>query len=86
MEVGCQFAVYTLGARRLSPGIAAALAAVRARGLRPEPGPMSTQVEGPVDQVFAALSDAFVAAAGEACVMTVTVSNACPLAGDEAGR
>jgi uncharacterized protein YqgV (UPF0045/DUF77 family) len=86
MEVGCQFSVYPLGTERLSPGIEAALAAVRARGLRPEPGPMATQVVGPVDRVFAALCDAFVAAAGEACVMTITVSNACPLAGDEMGE
>jgi len=84
MEVSCQFAVYPLGIARLSPGIEAALEAIRARGLCPEPGPMSTQVVGSVDAVFEALRDAFVAAAGGACVMTATVSNACPVEAGEA--
>ncbi len=85
MQVSCQFAVYPLGAARLSPVIEAALEAMRARGLHPEPGPMSTQVVGSVGEVFGALCDAFVAAAGGPCVMTATVSNACPVVADVVG-
>lgn len=84
MQVSCQFAVYPLGVSRLSPGIKGAVAAMGARGLRPEPGVMSTYVVGPVYEVFAALADAYVAAAEGACVMTATVSNACPTPVSEA--
>lgn len=49
--------------------------------LPPEMGPMSTTLTSEADTVFAALRDAFerAAAAGHV-VMTITVSNACPVA------
>lgn len=76
MDVTCQFAIHPLG-----PGageaIDAALGAVRRRGLTVEVGRMSSLVEGPDEVVFAALRDAFLAAANGDCVMTLTVSNAC---------
>ena len=41
---------------------------------------MSTQAVGDTETVFAALGDAFVRmAASEQVVMTITVSNACPV-------
>jgi len=48
--------------------------------LEPQVGPMSTIVTGEDQLIFAALGDAFAKAAevGQV-VMTVTVSNACPI-------
>jgi uncharacterized protein YqgV (UPF0045/DUF77 family) len=64
----------------LSPAVDAVNAELNAHGLRPEIGAMSTQSVGETEAVFAALQDAFmrVAASGQV-VMTVTVSNACPV-------
>jgi uncharacterized protein YqgV (UPF0045/DUF77 family) len=77
-EVSCQFSVYPLGVADLGGGIDAALAAVRRHGLQVEAGAMSNTMTGPSDDVFAALHDAFEAAAGGGCVLVATVSNACP--------
>lgn len=78
MEVTCQFSLYPLGPGPLGPPIAAAMDAVRARGLQVEVGAMSSLVAGPAVVVFAALADAFAAAADRGCVLTATVSNTCP--------
>jgi uncharacterized protein YqgV (UPF0045/DUF77 family) len=77
-QVSCQFSVYPLGVADLGEGIDAALAAIRRRGLDVDAGAMSSTVVGPADEVFAALRDAFEAAASGACVLVATVSNACP--------
>lgn len=77
-QVSCQFSIYPLGEADLSGGIDAALAAVRRYGLQVDAGAMSSTVSGPADDVFAALRDAFEAAAAGACVLVATVSNACP--------
>lgn len=77
-QVSCQFSVYPLGVADLGAGVDAALAAVRRRGLEVEAGAMSSTVTGPSGEVFAALGDAFEAAAGGGCVLVATVSNACP--------
>jgi uncharacterized protein YqgV (UPF0045/DUF77 family) len=54
--------------------------ALRDNGLRPEPGPMSTYVLGEDNVIFAALQEAFARASGIGhVVMTVTLSNACPI-------
>jgi uncharacterized protein YqgV (UPF0045/DUF77 family) len=54
--------------------------ALRGHGLEAQPGPMSTYVVGEADCIFAALREAFVQAAATGhVVMTVTVSNACPV-------
>ena len=79
MDVSCQFSLYPLGQTDLGPAIDAALSALSARGLSFEPGPMSTIVRGPLEEVFAALADAFGAAGEHATVLVATVSNACPL-------
>ncbi len=80
MTISAQVAIYPLRQEHLGPAIRAVTAALTDRGLTPETGPMSTTVTGDADPVFAALRDAFVAATatGEV-VMTVTVSNACPV-------
>lgn len=77
-QVSCQFSVYPLGEAAAGPAVDAAVDAVRRRGLQPTMGAMSTTVSGPSDEVFAALADAFEAAADGGCVLVATVSNACP--------
>jgi uncharacterized protein YqgV (UPF0045/DUF77 family) len=80
MNVSAQIAIYPLRQDRLTPAITAVGAALRAAGLHPEVGQMSTIVTGDAADVFSALQAAFVQA-GELghVVMTVTVSNACPV-------
>ena len=79
MGVSAQVSVYPLGQGDLSPAIQAAWRAFRAHGLSCRPGAMSTLLEGETETVFAALRDAFQAAAERgATAMVVTVSNACP--------
>jgi uncharacterized protein YqgV (UPF0045/DUF77 family) len=71
--------VYPLSQGDLSPAIQAAWKAFQAHELNYRPGAMSTLLEGDTETVFAALRDAFQAAAEQgAAVMVVTVSNACP--------
>jgi uncharacterized protein YqgV (UPF0045/DUF77 family) len=79
MEVACQFSIYPLAQTELSPAIDAAVAEIRKRGLDVDTGPMSSLAYGPVDGIFAALADAFKAAATGGCVLVATVSNACPI-------
>jgi uncharacterized protein YqgV (UPF0045/DUF77 family) len=82
MIVSAQVAVYPLRQERLTPAIAALSEALQAAGLQPELGAMSTTVTGDADVVFAALRDGFLGAAGVGhVVMTVTISNACPVSG-----
>jgi uncharacterized protein YqgV (UPF0045/DUF77 family) len=66
--------------RTSEPGFDAVKAELEAHGLHPELGTMSTQVVDDAEAVFAALRDAFsrIAASGQV-VMTVTLSNACPV-------
>ncbi len=81
MIASAQISVYPLRQDRLAPAIDAVRATLAERGLNPEVGPMSTIVVGEDALIFAALGEAFAkaGAAGEV-VMTVTVSNACPIA------
>lgn len=75
-----QVAVYPLRQERLSPAVGAVQQGLAAAALRIEPGPMSTMVVGDSNTLFAALARAFAdAAALGHVVMTVTVSNACPV-------
>jgi uncharacterized protein YqgV (UPF0045/DUF77 family) len=79
MGVNAQVSVYPLGQGDLSPAIQAAWRAFQAHELDYRPGATSTLLEGETETVFAALRDAFQAAAERgATVMVVTVSNACP--------
>ena len=80
MTIAAQIAVYPLRQEHLSPAIDAVMAALAAQGLSPQVGPMSTTVTGELDVVLAALGEAFTQAATAGhVVMTVTLSNACPL-------
>ena len=79
MGISAQVSVYPLGQSQLGPAIEAVCEAFRAHGLDYRLGPMSTVLEGDDETVFAALHDAFQAAAEHgSTVMTITVSNACP--------
>jgi uncharacterized protein YqgV (UPF0045/DUF77 family) len=80
IAVSAQFSLYPLGQGDLAPAIEAALSALAERGLPYEVGSMSTVTWGDDEALFPALQEAFRRASvlGGA-VMTVTVSNACPL-------
>ena len=81
MLISAQISIYPLRQERLSPAIEAVSQALAKAGLHPEVGPMSTLVTGEAQAVFAALYEGFVAAAAGHVVMTVTLSNACPVGG-----
>ena len=80
MVASAQIAIYPLRQERLTPAVRAVQQALRSHGLAAQPGPMSTYVVGEAGSIFAALHEAFVqtAATGHV-VMTMTVSNACPV-------
>jgi uncharacterized protein YqgV (UPF0045/DUF77 family) len=80
MVISAQVSVYPLRQERVSPAIQAVAEALEAAGLSPEIGTMSTLVVGDAAVVFAALQEGFnhAAAMGQV-VMTVTLSNACPV-------
>ena len=80
MVISAQISIYPLRQEHLSPAIEAVRRALAVRNLHPEIGPMSTVVTGEVEAVFAALQEAFVQATATGhAVMTITVSNACPV-------
>ena len=80
MIVSAQVAIYPLRQDRLTPTITAVSRTLDAAGLRSEVGPMSTMVTGDAATVFRALEEAFVQAGALGhVVMTITVSNACPV-------
>ncbi|MGC2200704.1 MAG: YkoF family thiamine/hydroxymethylpyrimidine-binding protein [Stellaceae bacterium] len=82
MISSAQVSMYPLRQERVGPAIEAVRLAFEARGLKPEIGPMSTYVVGEDDLIFAALTEAFAKAASRGeVVMTITLSNACPIAG-----
>jgi uncharacterized protein YqgV (UPF0045/DUF77 family) len=80
MVTSAQIAIYPLRQERLAPAVEVVQQALRGHGLEVQSGPMSTYVVGEADSIFAALHEAFVqvAATGHV-VMTMTVSNACPV-------
>jgi uncharacterized protein YqgV (UPF0045/DUF77 family) len=80
MVVSAQVSLYPLRQEHLGQSIQVFADALVASGLQPRVGPMSTVVTGETDVLFAALRDAFQAAAADGhVVMTMTVSNACPV-------
>ncbi len=80
MGVSVQVSFYVLGGADLAAAIEQFLAVLRQHGLTLEVGTMSTVIWGDLDEIFAALRDAYEqASAGQATVMTITVSNACPV-------
>lgn len=82
MVISAQLSVYPLRQDHLSPAIQVVHEALTAAGLQPEVGPMSTLVTGEAEVVFTALREAFLRAAAMGhVVMSVTLSNACPIGG-----
>lgn len=80
MTTSAQISVYPLRQEHLGPVIDSLTAALRKHGLTPQVGPMSTIVAGEGGVIFSALADAFSEAASKGqVVMTVTISNACPV-------
>jgi uncharacterized protein YqgV (UPF0045/DUF77 family) len=80
MVIAAQVAVYPLRQERLTPAIEAFGQALRESGLTVTVGSMSTVITGEADRVFDGLHAGFLrAAAAGHVVMTVTVSNACPV-------
>ncbi len=78
--ISAQVSLYPLRQEHLSPAIETMKDVLTAHGLRAEVGAMSTHVTGPADAVFASLKEAFLRAAHAGqVVMTITVSNACPI-------
>lgn len=80
MSASAQLSIYPLRQPHLAPAVDAVRDALLAHGLTPQVGPMSTIVSADVATLFRALAEAFVSATaqGEA-VMTITISNACPV-------
>jgi uncharacterized protein YqgV (UPF0045/DUF77 family) len=84
MVISVQLSLYPLRQAHLSPAIDVVRDVLSAAGLQPAVGPMSTLVTGEADRVFTALHEAFVRAARLGhVVMTLTLSNACPVSGGE---
>ena len=78
--ISAQISVYPLRQEHLGPAVEIVKSILEAHGLHPNIGPMSTLVTGAVEDVFAALQEAFMQAAATGhVVMTVTFSNACPI-------
>ena len=78
--ISAQVSLYPLRQKEIGPSVREAVRVLRGHGLAVRIGEMSTLVWGEELLVFAALQEAFHQAAelGDT-VMTVTVSNACPL-------
>jgi len=80
MTTSAQISVYPLRQEHLGPAVESVRHALEQHGLTPHVGPMSTTVTGDNGIVFAALAEAFAeAASGGQVVMTITISNACPI-------
>lgn len=80
MIASAQISVYPLRQEHLGPAIDTVRATLAAHGLTAQIGSMSTIAVGDDRAIFSALGEAFTKAAesGEV-VMTVTISNACPI-------
>jgi uncharacterized protein YqgV (UPF0045/DUF77 family) len=80
MFLTAQVSIYPLRQNRLSPAINRALDIFREHGLEVTAGSMSSLVSGPDEALFAALKDAFQQTASQGdIVMSLTLSNACPV-------
>jgi len=78
--VSAQISLYPLQQEELSPAIRELQATLAADALIVTPGPMSTLVTGEAGALFDALKASFLRAAAIGhVVVTVTVSNACPI-------
>lgn len=79
-DIAAQVSLYPLGRDHLGPAIREALAIFQAHSLDVRPNEMSTVISGEGTVVFEVLREAFATAANYGpVVMTVTISNACPV-------
>lgn len=84
MQIGAQVSLYPLGQADLLPGIQEVWGALEEAGLEAAPGPLSTLVFGPDQDIFEALRRGFArAVALGPAVMVITITNACPMPGEE---
>jgi uncharacterized protein YqgV (UPF0045/DUF77 family) len=80
MTTSAQISVYPLRQEHLGPAVESVRSALEEHGLTAKIGPMSTTVTGESAVMFAALAEAFAKAASSGqVVMTITISNACPI-------
>jgi uncharacterized protein YqgV (UPF0045/DUF77 family) len=87
MFISAQVSIYPLRQTHLSTAIDAALTIFREHNLEVTPGPMSTVIAGEDEALFGALKLAFQKIAAEGyVVMSVSLSNACPVPSPETKR
>jgi len=80
MFLTAQVSIYPLRQTHLSPVISKALGIFREHGLEVTAGTMSSLVSGPDEALFAAIKEAFQQTASQGdIVMSLTLSNACPI-------
>lgn len=80
MILAAQVSVYPLRQLNLSPAIAQVLSVFQSYGLEVSQGSMSSIVLGEDETLFTAIGEAFRQVAKDSeVVMTLTISNACPV-------
>jgi uncharacterized protein YqgV (UPF0045/DUF77 family) len=80
MHISAQISLYPLKQQRLSPVIEEAWSILEQNRLDLQKGGMSTVVNGPAENVFAAIQEVFMRSAEKGSLsMVVTYSNACPI-------
>ncbi|HHX64159.1 MAG TPA: hypothetical protein GX702_04640 [Chloroflexi bacterium] len=78
--ISAQLSLYPIGQADLAPAIQAVLDTLQDYGLEYEVGTMSTTTWGDDETLFAALREAFTRAIEHGpAVLSVTISNACPM-------
>jgi uncharacterized protein YqgV (UPF0045/DUF77 family) len=81
MTSSAQVSIYPLRQEHFGPAIESVRSTLIQHGLTPQVGAMSTTVVGESGVIFAALGEAFSKASSDGqVVMTITISNACPIA------
>ena len=79
MNIQAELSLYPLRTKHIGNVISRFAEELRANGLKPETGAMSTVVKGECRRVFSAVELAFEACGGEADVMLILkIGNACP--------
>jgi uncharacterized protein YqgV (UPF0045/DUF77 family) len=80
MTASAQVSIYPLRQKHIGPAVQTVRGALERHGLTAHVGPMSTLATGESDALFRALAEAFATAASSGeVVMTVTISNSCPV-------
>lgn len=80
MTIQAEISLYPLRTAELAPALDAFLQRLEVHHVSVNPGPMSSRLTGEAEDVFTALSAAFVESARNGAVVLVAkVSNACPV-------